>query len=159
MNQTQTNRRNLELCTDKWTSWYTNKQIPLFIIEMTRIQTYVKYTLLAEIEYNICSVWSKMGIFTWVFWYAPVIRNVLGINETFQMRYCTKFYLKGHQNYNKSKSKVPVAVLVHYKKLMWKCQFYFIQSKCCILFLPVVYIQNVKSLSMKSNLLISTIQV
>ena len=34
-------------------------------------------------------------------------RYVFTINEIFQMRYCMKFYLKGHQNYNKSKSKVP----------------------------------------------------
>ena len=27
---------------------------------------------------------------------------VLTIIETYQMRYCMKFYLKGHQNYNKS---------------------------------------------------------
>ena len=27
--------------------------------------------------------------------------------ETFQMMYCTKFYLKGQQNYNNSNSKVP----------------------------------------------------
>ena len=33
-------------------------------------------------------------------------RYVFTIYETFQMRYCMKFYLKGHQNYNKSKLKV-----------------------------------------------------
>ena len=33
-------------------------------------------------------------------------RYVLGINETLKMRYYTKFYLKGHQNYNMSNSKV-----------------------------------------------------
>ena len=32
-------------------------------------------------------------------------RYVLTINETFQMRCCTNVYLRGHQNYNKSKSK------------------------------------------------------
>ena len=31
---------------------------------------------------------------------------VLIINETFQMSYCTKFFLRGHQNYNMSNSKV-----------------------------------------------------
>ena len=31
---------------------------------------------------------------------------VLTINEIFQMRYCKKFYLKGHQNYNMTKSKI-----------------------------------------------------
>ena len=34
-------------------------------------------------------------------------KYVFKINETFPMRYCMKFYLKGHQNYNKSKLKVP----------------------------------------------------
>ena len=28
------------------------------------------------------------------------IRYIFTINETFQMRYCMKFYLKGHQKYN-----------------------------------------------------------
>ena len=52
-----------------------------------------------------CSVWSKMGTFQMSFllckstatllstWY------VLAINKTFQMRYCMKLYLKGHQKY------------------------------------------------------------
>ena len=34
-------------------------------------------------------------------------RYVLIINMYFEMRYCMKVYLRGHQNYNKSKSKVP----------------------------------------------------
>ena len=33
-------------------------------------------------------------------------RYVLAINKTFQLRYCMNFYLKGHQNYNMSKSEV-----------------------------------------------------
>ena len=33
-------------------------------------------------------------------------RYVFTIYETFQMSYCMKFYLKGHQSYNKSKLKV-----------------------------------------------------
>ena len=40
-------------------------------------------------------------------------RHVFKINETFQMRYCMKFYLKGHQNYNKSMSKVPKKGLLY----------------------------------------------
>ena len=34
-------------------------------------------------------------------------RYVLANNETFQMRYCTMFYLKGHKNYNRSNLKAP----------------------------------------------------
>ena len=33
-------------------------------------------------------------------------KYVVRINESFQMRYCTKLYLKGHQEYDKSNSKV-----------------------------------------------------
>ena len=33
-------------------------------------------------------------------------RYVFAIYETFQMKYCMKFYLEGHQNWNKSKFKV-----------------------------------------------------
>ena len=39
-------------------------------------------------------------------------RYVFTIYETFQMRYCMKFYLKGHQIYNKSKWKVWLLVLL-----------------------------------------------
>ena len=34
-------------------------------------------------------------------------KYVIAIVQTFQMRYCKKSNLKGHQNYDKLKSKVP----------------------------------------------------
>ena len=67
-----------------------------------------------------CSVLSKMGTFQMSFWLykstATLLptKYVLVINETFQMRCCIMFCLKGYQNYNKSKSKVPRKYVTFY---------------------------------------------
>ena len=67
----------------------------------------------SEDEYwPIGPVWSKMSTFhmSSLLFKSTVMllstRYVLTIYETFKMRYCMKFYLKGHQNYSMSKSKV-----------------------------------------------------
>jgi len=79
----------------------------------------IRYTVRQEIIRTNRSVWSKMGVFRWVFGYLKALllltRYVLGINKTLKMRYCTKFYLKGHQNYNKSESKVPKKAQILYE--------------------------------------------
>ena len=63
-----------------------------------------------------CDIWNRLLHYrqvnaTFVFWLCKSTtillptRYVLIINNIFQMRYCMKFYLKGHQNYNESNSK------------------------------------------------------
>ena len=76
-------------------------------------QISITATLPTEREYNVCSVWSKMGTFQMSFWLCKSTATLLQtiyvftINKTFEMKYCMKFYLKGHQNYSKTNSKVP----------------------------------------------------
>ena len=71
------------------------------------------YDTVSEDEYwPIGPVWSKMSTFqlSFILYKSTVMllptRYVFTIDETFQMRCCMKFYLKGHQNYNSINSKV-----------------------------------------------------
>ena len=72
-------------------------------------ETYiVPHTLRQKSIRTICSVWSKMGSFQLslvdTIHAATLLLTtyVWNINETFQMRYYMKFYLKGHQKYKQS---------------------------------------------------------
>ena len=62
----------------------------------------IRHTAVVKTLHSFCPVWSKFGIFKMSFWLCkgtatllPTI-YVLANNETFQMRYWMKFYLKVH---------------------------------------------------------------
>ena len=90
----------------------------------SHLQAIEKYILNMQIQVQHIQLCLKLHIrfalhevrwvfFKWPFGYVKLLpwfypsRYVLAINETFKKRYCMNYYLKGHQNYNKSKSKVP----------------------------------------------------
>ena len=98
-----------------WIFWYWKCSYAQFYFwfQLPMLWTFLTGTDSRKKIRTNCSVWSKIGTFEMSFLLGKSTamimptRYLLVIYDTFQLRYCMKFYLKGHQNYHKSKSKVP----------------------------------------------------
>ena len=85
----------------------------LWLDHILWLSSHAHYTPKSITNRTVASVWSEMSGFQDSFLLCKnaamslATEGFLTTNESFQMRYYMKFYAKGHQNCQKSKSKLP----------------------------------------------------